>query len=52
MKVSELIRILEDLPQDSPVISDCKEITECVIRNEVYFSEDYIYKEDLIIKLY
>lgn len=52
MTVQELIDKLEELPMDLPVIENGCEITEVLIRNEVYFSADNTYKEDQIVKVY
>ena len=52
MTVRDLIEILEQYPQDCHVVADDAEITEVVIRDEVYYTEDNIYDEGLIVKLY
>ena len=52
MTARELIEALEELPQDLPVIADCVEVTETVVRNEIYFSADHQYCDGEIIKIY
>ena len=52
MTVSELIHALEDLPPDCPVIVNDAEVTEIVVREEIYFCADNCYAEDTIVKLY
>ena len=51
MIVRELIEILEEVPQDYPVVADDVEVTEVLIREEVYFDEDRKYNERKIIKI-
>ena len=51
MTVKELIDRLEELPQDYPVVVENHEITEIVIRDEIYYTDEYVYKDGLIIKL-
>ena len=52
MTVRDLIEKLEELPLDLPVTGNGYEITEVLLREEVYFSEDHEYKEETIVKLY
>jgi hypothetical protein len=52
MTVRELIETLEELPQDYPAVTNDIEVSEVVIRNEVYFTEDHFYKERTIVKIY
>lgn len=52
MTVSELIHALEDLPPDCPVIVNDAEVTDIVVREEIYFCADNCYAEDTIVKLY
>ena len=51
MTVSELIDRLEELPQDYPVVVDNQEITEVVVRDEIYCTNEYVYKDGLLVKL-
>ena len=51
MTVRELIEILETMPQKRPVIADSVEITEVVIRDEIYCTEEGIYDDGIIVKL-
>ena len=52
LTVRELIEELETFPMDLPVIENGCEISEVVIRDELYFSEDHEYKEGQIVKVY
>ena len=52
MTVRELIELLEEMPQDLPVCLEGQEITEAVLRDEVYFTAEFQYKDGEIIKLY
>ena len=52
MTVRDLIEELENLPMDLPITENGYEITEVLIRDEIYLSEDHKYKEGLIIKVY
>lgn len=52
MTVRDLIEILEELPQDYPVTTDSAEITEIVVRDEIYYTEDGLYDEGFVVKLY
>ena len=51
MTVRELIELLEELPQNYPVVSDCAEITEVVVRDEEYFTDEYFYTEGYVVKI-
>lgn len=52
MTVRELIETLEELPMDLPVIENGCEISEVVIREEIYLSVDHTYEERQIVKVY
>lgn len=52
MTVEELIKKLESLPPDYPVVADGREITEALIREEIYTTEDEWYAEGLVVKLH
>jgi len=52
MTVQELIEALEELPPDLPVVADGCEISEVLIRDEIYFTEDHNYQEGTIVKVY
>ena len=52
MTVRELIEKLEEIPRDYRVTADNIEITEIVVRNEMYLDEDGFYKDGFIVKLY
>lgn len=52
LTVRDLIEILEGLQQDAPVCNDTGEITEVVVREELYYSENGIYDEGIVVKLY
>ena len=52
MTVKELIEILDQLPDDAPVVVDGNEATEVLIREEIYFSEEFDYHEGIIVKIY
>ena len=41
MTVRDLIKELEELPQDLPVVTDYKEITEINLDNNFYFLDKY-----------
>ena len=44
MTVRDLIEELEELPQDLPVVTDYKEITDIYLENKFYFLDRY-YKD-------
>lgn len=52
MTVRDLIEALEELPPDYPVATDGAEITEIVVRDEMYYTEDGLYNEGIVVKLY
>ena len=52
MTVRELIEELEQFPLDLPVVENGCEITEVVIRDEVYLTSEDGYKDGLIVKVY
>ena len=52
MTVRDLIEILEEFPQDLPVVVDGCEAEQIVVRDEIYFSSDAGYRDGLIIKIY
>ena len=52
MTVKELIEELEQFPLDLPVVENGCEITEVVIRDELYLTSDNGYKEALVVKVY
>lgn len=52
MTVRDLIEMLEELPMDLPVVNNENEITEVLIRDEIYFSADGNYKDGQIVKVY
>lgn len=52
MTVRELIEALEGMPQNYHIVADNAEITEIVIREEVYYNEEGVYSEGMIVKLY
>ncbi len=52
MTVRDLIEALEELPLDLPVTENECEVTEVLVREEIYFTEDHEYKEGLIVKIY
>lgn len=41
MTVRDLIKELQDLPQDLPVVTDYKEITDLTVDNNFYFLDKY-----------
>lgn len=41
MTVSELIKELSELPQDLPIVTDYKEITDIVLDERFYFLDKY-----------
>lgn len=52
MTVRELIETLEEFPLDLPVTENGCEISEVLIRDELYFSEDHEYREGQVVKIY
>jgi len=52
MTVRDLIEILEDLPMDLPVVENGCELTEVLVRDELYLSADSGYKDGQIVKVY
>lgn len=52
MTVKELIDILERMPENAPVVIDGAEATEVLVRDEIYFSEEFDYHEGVIVKIY
>lgn len=52
MTVRELIETLEEFPLDLPVTENGFEVTEVLLRDEIYFTEDHQYSEGPIIKVY
>ena len=55
MKVRELIDELEELPPDYPVViggTEITEVTELLLRDDLYLSADHGYDEGLVIKIY
>lgn len=52
MTVRELIETLEQLPLDLPVVENGCEITEVLIRDEIYLTSDNGYKDGQIVKVY
>ena len=52
MTVRELIELLEEFPLDLPVVENGCEITEVLIRDEMYLTSDNGYKEEQIVKVY
>lgn len=51
MTVRDLIEILEYMDQDLPVVVDSCEAEEVLVRDEVYFTEDFGYKDGPIVKI-
>ena len=52
MTVRELIEALEALPQDYPVVSsDNIVISDIVVRDELYSTEEGLYDEGFVVKL-
>ncbi len=51
MTVQDLIEILEYMPSDAPVVVDGGEATDVVLREEIYLSQDYGYKDETIVKI-
>ena len=41
MTVRDLIKELRDLPQDLPVVTDYKEITDIAVEDKFYFLDRY-----------
>ena len=55
MKVRELIEELEQYPPDCPVVirdQELEEVTQILLRDEQYFTEDHCYDEGLVVKIY
>ena len=52
LTVRDLIEVLEELPPNYPVVADGTEITEVLIREEIYYTEDQLYEDNVIVKLY
>jgi len=52
LTVRELIETLEEMPSDYKVVVDGAEVSQILIRDEEYYTEDGTYSEGLIIKLY
>ena len=52
MTVRDLIEILENYPSDLPVVNGGCEISEVAVREEIYLSEDHIYEEGKVVKVY
>ena len=52
MTVRELIETLEEMPADYPVIAEGAEITEVLVREELYLTGDHQYADGPVIKLY
>jgi hypothetical protein len=52
MTVRELIETLEELPLDLPVVENGYEITEIVVRDEIYLTADNGYRDGQIVKVY
>lgn len=52
MTVRDLVEALEELPLDLPVTAGGCEISEVLIRDEIYFTADQVYEENVIVKLY
>jgi len=55
MKVRELIETLEEMPPEYHVVvhgTELTEVTEVLIRDELYFTEDHGYDEGLVVKIY
>lgn len=51
MTVRDLIETLENLPYDLPVVIDDHEAVDVVLREEIYLSEEYGYKDHMIVKI-
>ena len=51
MTVRELIELLEEYQYDIPVVVNSAEAEEVVLREEIYYTSDYGYKEGIIIKI-
>ena len=51
LTVRELIEALEELPQDYPVVADNMVVSDVVIRDELYSTEEGFYDEGLVVKL-
>ena len=51
MTVKELIEALEEFSEDLIVIENGTEITDVLIRDELYFAADNSYKEDQVVKV-
>ena len=54
MTVRDLIEKLEECPPDYPVVvlgDELVEVSEVLIRDELFFTEDHIYKDDLVVKI-
>ena len=52
MTVKELIDTLEEMPLDYPVVVDNVEVTEVLIRDEMYLSSEHGYNDGIVIKIY
>ena len=52
MTVRELIEALEELPAEYPVITEGAEITEVLVREEMYLTSEHQYDDGPVIKLY
>ncbi len=52
LTVQELIEKLEQLPPLCPVVVDGAEVTEVLIRDELFYTKDQLYDEGLVVKLY
>ena len=50
--VRELIEVLEEFPYDLPVVENGCEITEVLMREELYLTADEGYQEGQIVKVY
>jgi hypothetical protein len=51
LTVRDLIEILEELPYDLPVVVNSCEADEVLIRDELYLTQDFGYKEGEIVKI-
>ena len=55
MTVRELIDALENMPPDFPVVIggvEITEVTETLIRDELYLTDERYYDEGLVVKIY
>lgn len=51
MNVRDLIEMLEELPYNLPIVVNSEEAENVLVRDEIYYSSDYEYKEEKIVKI-